>query len=182
MKIGYCRVSTQEQNLDRQIDILKAEGCERIYDDKISGGKLNRPGLDRLLDSLRTGDLVIITELTRLSRSVKDLFSIVDKIHSLGADIKSLKEQWIDTTTPHGKLLFSIFAGISEFERDLIRQRTKEGLVAARARGRKGGRPSIDSASIELARKMYESKSCTLKEIRKATGVSKTTLYRYINK
>ena len=137
MKIGYARVSTNDQNLDRQLDQLSEYDCERIFMEKITGSKKERPELDRMIDMLRTGDTVVITELTRLGRSVKDLFGIVEIIHSKHADIKSLK----DTTTPQRKLLFTIFAGISQFDRDIIRQRTMEGLSSARARGRKGGRP-----------------------------------------
>ena len=180
MVIGYARCSTADQNLDRQIDQLREYGCTRIFEEKISGTKKERPELSRLLDSLREGDVVIVTELTRLSRSVKDLFELVDRIHSLGADIKSLKEAWIDTTTPQGKLLFTMFAGISQFERDIIRQRTMEGLQSARARGRNGGRPKTEAERIELAKKMYASKLCSIKEILQATGISKTTLYRIV--
>lgn len=182
MKIGYARVSTQEQNLERQIDQLEADGCERIYTEKSSGGHSDRPELTRMLDALREGDTVIVTELSRLSRSVRDLFNLVDKIHGIGADLRSLKESWADTTTPQGKLLFAIFAGVSEFERDLIRIRTQEGLSAARARGRNGGRPTVDDDKLQLALKMYHSKACSVSEITKATGVSRSTLYRYVNK
>ena len=172
MIIGYARVSTQDQQTLRQIDQLKEFGCERIYEEKASGTKRERVELIRMMDALREGDVVIITELSRLSRSVKDLFEIVDS--------KSLKESWIDTTTPQGKLLFTIFAGISQFERDLIRQRTIEGLQAARARGRNGGRPPKDESKIKLALSMYESKVCSITQILETTGISKTTLYRYI--
>ncbi len=182
MIIGYCRVSTHDQCLDRQIDILTDAGCERIYQEKISGGTKERPELQRMLDVLREGDTVVVTELSRLSRTVKDLFSLVERIHRVGANIKSLKESWADTTTPQGKLLFAIFAGISEFERDLIRQRTKEGLEAARARGRNGGRPPTDADKLNLALKMYKSKEYSISEILNATGISKTTLYRYLNR
>lgn len=180
MKIGYARVSTADQNLDRQVDQLSAAGCERIYQEKITGTKQDRPELDRLLDNLRAGDEIIITDLTRLSRSTKDLFHLVELIEKKGANINSMKEAWIDTTTPHGKLLFTMFAGISQFERDLISQRTKEGLDGARARGRKGGRPPISQADLEKALKLYNSKDYSLKEIKEMTGVSKTTVYRYI--
>ena len=176
MIIGYARVSTQDQQTLRQIDQLKEFGCERIYEEKASGTKR----LIRMMDALREGDVVIITELSRLSRTVKDLFEIVDRIHNIGADIKSLKESWIDTTTPQGKLLFTIFAGISQFERDLIRQRTIEGLQAARARGRNGGRPPKDKSKIKLALSMYDSKVCSISQILETVGISKTTLYRYI--
>ena len=182
MKLGYARVSTQEQNLERQTDQLQQLDCERIFKEKITGTKRERPELEKLMEQLRVGDTVIVTELTRLSRSVKDLFLLVDIIHKKGANLKSLKETWFDTTTPQGKLLFVIFAGISEFERDLIRQRTIEGLASARARGRKGGRPKKDIKSVELAMKMYNSKQHSISEIEKATGVSKTSLYRYIDK
>ena len=181
MKIGYARVSTEEQNLDRQIDILKQIGCDRIYEEKVSGIKKERPELNKMLDQIRTGDVIIISDLTRLSRSVKDLFSIVEQIEGKGVNIKSIKESWVDTTTAQGKLMFTIFAGISQFERNLISQRTIEGLNAARARGKKGGRPKVNDKDIKLAIKMYNSKIYSISEIMKATGVSKTTLYRYIN-
>lgn len=179
MNIGYVRVSTQDQNLDRQLDLLRLAGCGRIYEEKESGATSDRPELRRMLDALREGDVVVVTELTRLSRSVRDLFSLVDQIHGTGAEIKSLKEPWLDTTTPQGRLLFTFFAGISEFERELIRQRTMEGLAAARARGRNGGHPVLDPKKVELALKMYDSKACTVAEITKATGVSKSALYSY---
>jgi DNA invertase Pin-like site-specific DNA recombinase len=180
MLLGYARVSTNDQNLDRQIDQLKEYGCERIYQEKITGTKKERPEFEKLIDNIRPRDTIIITELTRLSRSTKDLFSIVDIIEKKGANIKSLKESWIDTTTPQGKLLFTIFAGISQFERDLISQRTKEGLNAARARGRKGGRPFKETKTIELALKMYDSKDYTISEITTATGLSKSCIYSYV--
>ncbi len=182
MKIGYARVSTLDQNLDRQTDQLQEQKCERIFQEKITGSKKERPELDKLLEQLRVGDIVIVTELARLSRSVKDLFALVETIHTKGANLKSLKEPWLDTTTPQGKLLFTIFAGISQFDRDLISQRTKEGLSSARARGRKGGRPGKPLKDIELALKMYDSKNYSIGEISKATGLSKTSLYRYVDK
>lgn len=180
MKIGYARVSTQDQNLDRQRDQLRQDGCERIYEEKVSGARNDRPELGRMLDALRAGDVVVVAELSRLSRSVRDLFSIVGQIHEAGAEIKSLKEPWLDTTTPQGRLLFTFFSGISEFERELIRQRTIEGLAAARARGHKGGHPFLDAKRINLALKMYESKTCTVSEITKTTGVSRSALYSYL--
>lgn len=181
MNIGYARVSTEEQNLNRQLDILKQAGCDRIYEEKVSGIKKDRHELNKMLDQIRTGDVIIISDLTRLSRSVKDLFSLVEQIEEKGANIKSIKESWVDTTTAQGKLIFTIFAGISQFERDLISQRTIEGLNAARARGKKGGRPKTNEKEIKLAVKMYDSKNYSISEITKATSVSKTTLYRYIN-
>lgn len=182
MIFGYARVSTEDQSLNRQIDILKQVGCDKIYTEKLSGIRKDRPELTSLISQLRKDDLIIIADLTRLSRSVKDLFNIVEQIEEKGANIKSLKESWIDTTTAHGKLMFTIFSGISQFERDLISQRTIDGLKAARIRGRKGGRPTKNIDDINLAIKMYNSKNYSISEIRKATGISKTTLYRYINK
>ena len=181
MIIGYCRVSTAGQSLDRQIDQLTAAGCERVYQEKVSGASKERPELTRLLDALREGDVVVVTELSRLGRTVKGLIELVDNIHQAGADIKSLKEN-IDTTTPMGKMIFTIMAAVAEMERDLIRERTADGLKAARSRGRKGGRPAIDKEQLNLALRMYDSKSCTVAEITKATGVSKATLYQYLNK
>lgn len=182
MLIGYARVSTEEQNLDRQIDALVDAGVDKrnIYKEKLTGTKTDRPELNKMLSELQDGDTIIISELTRLSRTTKDLFKLVEIIESKGANIKSLKENWIDTTTPQGKLLFTIFAGISQFERDLISQRTKEGLSSARARGRKGGRPFKDKKDVELALRMYDSREYTTAEITKASGVSRTSLYRYI--
>ncbi len=136
MIFGYARVSTQEQSLSRQLDSLKEAGAEEIIQEKITGTKADRPELNKLLGKLRKGDIILIADLTRLSRSTKDLFNLVEQIENKGANIKSLKESWLDTTTPQGKLMFTFMAGISQFERDLISQRTKEGLEAARARGK----------------------------------------------
>ena len=178
MIIGYARVSTIDQNLDRQIDALTENGAEKIFTEKVTGKKSDRPELMRMMDQLRDGDIVIISELTRLSRSTKDLFAIVEQIQAKGANIKSLKETWLDTTTPHGKLMFTIFAGLSQFEADLIAQRTREGLAAARARGRMGGRPKVDASSIEKAIKLYNSNQYSMREIEEMTGVKKSTFYR----
>lgn len=181
MIIGYARVSTSGQNLEGQCDQLRDAGCERIYSEKVSGAKSQRPELERMLDALRDGDTVVITELTRMGRSVKDLFSIIDGIHAAGASIKSLRETWLDTTTPQGNLLFTIFAGLSQFERDLTRQRTKEGLAAARARGRNGGRPKANADKVATAIKMHQSNMHTIAEITQATGISRATLYRALS-
>ena len=181
MTIGYARVSTIDQNLDRQIDAMKENGAEKIFTEKVTGKKFDRPELTRMIDQLRDGDIVVISELTRLSRSTKDLFVIVEQIQSKGANIRSLKETWLDTTTPHGKLMFTIFAGLSQFEADLTAQRTREGLAAARARGRLGGRPKINSDKSNMALKMYDSKDFTVEEICKNCNIGKTTLYRLLN-
>ncbi|MBG0768304.1 recombinase family protein [Methanococcus maripaludis] len=182
MIIGYARVSTKDQNLERQLDELKKVGCEKIFLEKISGTKRNRPEFDKMFEVLRSGDVIVVTELTRISRSTKDLVEIVETCKSLNVEIKSLKESWLDTTSAHGKLLFTIFAGLAEFERDLISERVKSGLNAARSRGRLGGRPKIDSEKVEMALKMYDSKEYTIKQILKATRISKFTLYNYLEK
>ena len=180
MKFGYARCSTLDQNLDWQIDALTKEGCDRIFQEKFTGTKKDRPELLRMLDMLREGDAVIICELTRLSRSVKDLFYLVERVEKAGANIKSLKEPWLDTTTPQGRLLFTIFSGVSQFERELIRERTMEGLASARARGRMGGRPGKDPKVVEQALTLYDSKAYSVDEISKTTGLSRGTIYKYI--
>lgn len=172
--------STLDQNLDWQIDALMKEGCDRIFQEKFTGTRKDRPELLRMLDMLREGDTVIICELTRLSRSVKDLFDLVERVEKAGANIKSLKEPWLDTTTPQGRLLFTIFSGVSQFERELIRERTMEGLASARARGRMGGRPGKDQKVVELALTLYGSRAYSVDEISKTTGISRATLYKYI--
>lgn len=181
MKIGYARVSTSEQDLDTQINLLQLEGCEKIFSEKISGTKKNRPQLERLLDTLREGDTVIISELTRLSRSTKDLFNIVDFIQAKGANIKSLKESWVDTTSPIGSFMFTVMAGITQFERDLISLRTKEGLETARKKGKIGGRPKIKQEKLDVAINLKYA-GLSVSEITNITGVSKTSLYRALKK
>jgi DNA invertase Pin-like site-specific DNA recombinase len=181
MILGYARVSTEEQNLDRQLDSLKAAGCEKIFQEKITGTKRDREELDKLLEQMRQGDTVVISDLTRLSRSTKDLIELSEKLRNKGVELKSLKES-IDTSTATGKAMFGMLAVIAQFERDLISERTKEGLASARARGRNGGRPTKNNKDIDQALKLYEGKQHTVKEIEELTGVSKPTLYRYINK
>ncbi len=181
MIFGYARVSTMEQNLDRQLDALKAAGAEEIIREKITGTKADRPQLNILLDKIRSGDVILIADLTRLSRSTKDLFALVDKIEKKGANIKSLKESWLDTTTPQGKLMFTFMAGISQFERDLISQRTKEGLEAARARGRKGGRrEKLDDAKKKAVYDLYTQKQTKLMDICNMFDITKPTLYKVV--
>ncbi len=180
MIFGYARVSTEDQNLNRQLDQLKDAGAEKIYKEKITGTKKDRPELSKLLEYARDGDTIIITDLTRISRSTKDLISLVEELGNRGINIKSLKESWLDTTTAQGKLMFTIMAGLSQFERDLISERTKEGLKSARARGRSGGRPRKSDKDIQKALKLYNSKDYTIKEITEMTNISKATLYRYI--
>lgn len=182
MIFGYARVSTQEQNLDRQFDMLKEYGADEIIKEKITGTKADRPELNRLLDKLRKDDIVLITDLTRLGRSTKDLFSLVEQIEKKGANVKSLRESWLDTTTPQGKLMFTFMAGISQFERDLISQRTKEGLEAARARGKKGGRkPKLDISKKKAIYELYEQKKISIKDICDMFKITKPTLYKTIH-
>jgi len=181
MKIGYKRVSTQNQKLDRQTDLLNEYGVEKIFEEKVTGTKRERVELDKMLEQLRPNDIVVVTDLTRLSRSTKDLFEIVEIIESKGAGIKSLKESWLDTTTPQGKLLFTIFAGLSQFERDLTAQRTKEGLASAKSRGKRLGRPNKFQEKKETILNMYNSNNYSINEIITATGISKTSLYRLVN-
>jgi len=179
--LGYIRVSTVQQNTDRQFDALTEYGCEKLFIDKITGKKADRPELNKLLEQLRKDDVIVVTELSRFGRSTKDLIFLIEKIKSSGAEFKSLKESFIDTTTPSGYLIFNIFSAIAEFERVLIVERTKEGLASARARGRKGGRPSVNTVSLEKALNLYRSKQYSLSEIKEMTGVSKTTLYKYLS-
>lgn len=180
MIFGYARVSTEEQNLNRQLDQLKEAGAEKIYKEKITGTKKDRPELTKLLDYAREGDTIIITDLTRISRSTKDLISLVEELGGRGINIKSLKESWLDTTTAQGKLMFTIMAGLSQFERDLISERTKEGLKSARARGKQGGRPRVDKRNIERALMLYDLGNVSIADICNMCKISKNTLYNYI--
>ena len=180
MLIGYARVSTDDQNLDLQKDALTSAGCERIIEDKISGAKADRPGLKAAIDYARAGDTLVVWRLVRLSRSLKDLIELVSVLNSKGIDLKSLHES-IDTSTSSGKLIFHIFGALAEFERNLIRERTNAGLSAARARGRKGGRPkTLDEDQRALAVKLYNEKQHSVVQICKMLGISKPTFYKYI--
>ncbi|MEI4800859.1 recombinase family protein [Bacillus sp. NPDC077411] len=179
MKFGYMRVSTIDQNLDRQEQQLKEAGCERIFFEKITGFKRNRPELNRMLEFLRQGDTVVVTDLTRLSRSTKDLIEIAELISQKGANLKSLKEAWLDTTTAHGKILFTVFAGIAQFERDLTSERTKEGIIAAKKRGKHPGRPKTDEEKVNYALYLIDQGMNRTDAAEKA-GISRMTLYRKI--
>ena len=181
MNVGYARVSSKDQELNRQVDILVKAGVDErnIYREKMTGTKRERPELTRLIEGLKKGDVVIVDELTRLSRSSKDLFFLVERIQEQGANIKSLKENWLDTTTPQGKLLFTFFAGLSQFERDLISLRTKEGLRAAKARGRNGGRPSKINEKGESIKLLYQG-GTKIADIVRQIGVSRSTVNRVL--
>ena len=183
MKIGYARVSTREQELTLQLDALQAAGCSVIYQEKITGAKRERPELEKLLDHIREDDVIVIWKLDRLARSLKDLVELVNQIQGKGAALLSLNDK-IDTTTPHGKFTFHIFAALAEFERDIIRERTKAGLVAARARGRIGGRPAGLSKKAKhtaiIAEKLYLEGKLSTAEICEQLSISRGTLYKYL--
>lgn len=178
--IGYARVSTEGQNLDRQIDALKKYGVEIIYNEKMTGTKRNRPELQKMLDRVTSGDTVVIESLSRLGRSTKDLIELMQFFQGKGVHLVSLKES-IDTNTSTGKLLFTLMSAIAQFERDVIADRTREGLASAKARGRLGGRPRIAEDAIKQAMKLYRTNEYSVKEIETLTGVKKATLYRYLH-
>ena len=178
---GYARVSTEAQNLDRQLDALKKYGVDVIYNEKMTGTKRDRPELTKLLDRISEGDTVVIESLSRLGRSTKDLIELTELFEKKGVHLVSLKES-IDTSTSTGKLLFTLMSAIAQFERDVIADRTREGLRSARARGRKGGRPKTNSDDIKKAVKLYNTQQYTIKEIEEMTGVKKSTLYRTLQR
>jgi DNA invertase Pin-like site-specific DNA recombinase len=181
MLIGYARVSTDDQNLALQRDALEQAGCQQIHEDKLSGAKAERPGLATALSHARAGDTLVVWRLDRLSRSLKDLIEMVSLLESRDIGLKSLHES-IDTRSSSGKLIFHIFGALAEFERNLIRERTQAGLAAARARGKKGGRPKSLSADKQaLAVKLYDEENHTVKQICQMMGISKPTLYKYID-
>ena len=187
MHIGYARVSTDDQNLLLQEDALKEAGCEKIFYDKVSGAKLEQPGLQEALSFLRNGeDVLVVWRLDRLGRSLKDLIELVNQLEERKIGFKSLQDP-VDTTSPGGMLVFHIFGALAEFERNLIRERTKAGLAAARARGKKGGRRRALNA--EQTQRLYElyddinadgNRKYTIKEICEMMGISRSTLYSYL--
>lgn len=177
MIIGYGRVSTEDQRLDAQIEALKNGGAERIFADKISGSKRKRPELDKMLDQLRRGDVVLVTKYDRLARSLTDLLDIVAQIEEAEAGFRSLAED-IDTTTPAGRLIFHVFASIAQFERERIRERTMEGLEAARKKGRVGGRPAALSEDQKAEVLRLKDEGRTMKDIAALFRVSLATVKR----
>ena len=183
MKIGYARVSTKDQNLDRQIDALQQAGCEKIFSEQISGAKKERPELNMLLSQIRDGDQLVINKLSRLGRSLKDLIKIVSDLEDRGVTFISLKDA-IDTSSASGRLVFHIFASLAEFERDLISERTKAGLASAKSRGRMGGRPrglSADAQKTAMAAEtLYKDGEYSVQEICDQLSISKPTLYNYL--
>ncbi len=181
MIFGYARVSTDDQNLDLQIDALSNYGVDEIFEEKISGKKIDREKLNELLIKLRAGDTLVIWRLDRLGRTVKQLLDLAEDFERKEIKLVSLRENF-DTATPAGKFAFHLFCAMAQMERDVISERTKSGLEAARKRGRVGGRKPIEDKTIETAMKMYFSNSFSIEEILSVTGVSKSTLYKYIRK
>lgn len=179
MIYGYARVSTTDQLLDRQIDMLNQYGIDKLFTEKMSGTNKSRPELDNLLSQLREGDTVSVESLSRLGRSTKNLIELVELFQAKEVQLVSLKES-IDTSTPSGKLLFTLMSAIAQFERDTIVERTREGLNAARARGHVGGRPREKNEKLSQALRLYATGEYTVKEIEDLTGVKKSTLYRYL--
>ena len=182
MIVGYARVSTDDQTLALQLDALQEAGCEKVFRDTISGTKTERPGLSKALEHARNGDMLVVWRLDRLGRSLSHLIDLIQTLEGRGVGFKSLTEQ-IDTTTSGGKLIFHIFGALAEFERNLIRERTMAGLQAARARGRKGGRPRKPNTDtkIVMAKRLHADPNNSIAEICKTLGVSRATLYRYLS-
>jgi len=182
-KVGYARVSTTDQELHLQIDELKKAGCKRIFEDKVSGAKARREGLEKCLTSLKKGDTLFVWRLDRLGRSMSHLVSIVQELRDKGVHFRSLCDGAIDTTTASGELIFHIFAALAQFERTLIQERTRAGLEAARARGKKGGRKPIspENPKVRMAKTMHKDKSMGINEICSTLKISRATFYRYIS-
>ncbi len=180
MFVGYARVSTQDQKPELQLDALRAAGCEKVFVEKASGAQRERPELKAALDYMRDGDTLVVWKLDRLARSMKQLIETVEGLEEVGVGFRSLTEA-IDTTTAGGKLVFHVFGALAEFERSIIRERTRAGLDAARARGRKGGRPpKLKESDLKAARAMLADKSITVEEVAKHLRVSPATLYRHL--
>jgi len=184
MLIGYARVSTTDQTLNLQMDALEKIGCSKIFTDTASGAKAQRLGLEEALDYVREGDTLVVWRLDRLGRSLKHLIDTITDLNNRKIGFKSITEN-IDTTTSGGKLIFHIFGALAEFERDIIRERTNAGLLAARARGHLGGRPKVSTLNtpkkVALAQSLYDNKNNSIDEICKTLNISRATLYRYVN-
>jgi DNA invertase Pin-like site-specific DNA recombinase len=182
--IGYARVSTIEQDLSLQIDALKTAGCEQqfIFADTVSGAKVDRPGLVAGLKLLDKGDILLVWRLDRLGRSMVDLVNLIESLRCRGIGFRSLCDGAIDTTTASGELIFNVFSALAQFERRLIQERTKAGLSAARARGRKGGRHPVTAADprVRMAKIMYHEKAMDIQDVCRTLKISRATFYRYI--
>ncbi|HCY1035884.1 TPA: recombinase family protein [Staphylococcus aureus] len=183
MKIGYARVSTGLQNLDLQMDKLKEYGCEKVFTDNISGAKSKRPGLDSVIEFARNGDTVVVWRLDRLGRNMQDLINLVNELNKRGISFYSIEENiTMNKSSSTGQLLFHLFAAFAEFERNLILERSTAGRISARARGRYGGRPEkLTSKDVKLLKTLYDS-GTPIKTIAEQWQVSRTTIYRYLNK
>ena len=177
-QIGYARVSTQGQDLEEQRITLGQNGCQRIFEEKVSGANRNRPELNRLLDHLRPGDVLNVTRLDRLARSTSDLLHIAEQLKEIGAGLRSLAEPWADTTSPAGRMVLTIFAGIADFERSLISERTSAGRAAAKAKGvRFGPKPILTPEQIDHARRLID-EGQSVSEVARILRVHRATLYR----
>ena len=183
--VGYGRVSTTDQDLSLQIDALKQHGCSEdlIFVDKASGARSQRPGLDACLETLKDGDVLLVWRLDRLGRSMAHLVTLIEELRLRGVGFRSICDGAIDTTTASGELIFNIFSALAQFERRLIQERTKAGLAAARARGRKGGRKPIDPSDprVRMAKAMNRDRNMEIKDICKTLNISRSTFYRYLS-
>jgi DNA invertase Pin-like site-specific DNA recombinase len=180
MLIGYARISTLDQTLNLQQDALAKAGCHKIFTDTISGAKAERPGLDKALQYIRPGDTLVVWRLDRLGRSLPHLIATITALQEKQIGFKSITEN-IDTTTSGGKLIFHIFGALAEFERDIIKERTQAGLLAARARGRTGGRPKVLARNKKaMAQALYNDPTNSIAEICRTLNISRATLYRYV--
>ncbi len=180
--IGYARVSTTEQDLRLQLDALNKAGCVKVFEDKASGARSKRPGLEACVAALEPGDTLVVWRLDRLGRSMPHLVSLVEELLGNGIGFRSLLDGAIDTTTASGELMFHIFSSLAQFERRLVQERTTAGLAAARARGRLGGRPAITAADprVAAARRLHKDHSLSIDDICKTLGISRPTFYRYL--
>src|SRR5215210_3475176 len=180
MRVGYARVSRQDQRLESQRDALLADGCQRVFEEKISSREAERRALREAFDWCREGDVLVVARLDRLGRSLRELIDLVEELEGRGVGFRSLKES-LDTTTAGGRLIFHVFGALAEFEREIIRERTMSGLESARARGRHGGRPrALDEGKAKLAKKLKSEGEHSVDEICSILGVGRSTLYRYL--
>lgn len=179
MKIGYARVSTNDQNKSMQLDALRAAGCERVFEDTASGATESRPGLDEALAFARKGDELVVWKLDRIGRSLPHLVKLMTQLRDQGIGFRSVTEN-IETETPGGRLVMHMFAALAEFERDLIRERTRSGLESARARGRTGGRKPLEPAKLKALTAMWATKTMTANEIATQLDIGRRTVFKYV--
>lgn len=181
MIIGYARVSKEEQNLDRQIDQLHMYGVEKIIQEKYTGTQKKRMGIEQLLQTIRSGDQIVVESISRLGRNTLDILTLIQEFDQLHVQFISLKEK-IDTATPTGKAMLQMMSVIAELERNLLAERVKEGIAASRKRGTAIGRPRIKQEKLNMAIRMYQSRDYSIKEILELNQISQGTLYREINR